>query len=565
MKRSAFALCVAALALTGCGQPRGPLATYLVTISPPPVQRAEITAVITGLDAGHDTVHLAMIERYAFVRLEAPLLGAEIEASGADGLSLVVIREGPYAWSVLKGGATEIRLAYTVPLIHRSLPEVSGRDEYEQPYVAEDHGLLVTGTLFVAPDRGPPAEFRVRYAPPAGWALHCPWPEVEPGLFAPATLGALWDDLVAIGAWHVREAERGGMLLTVAVAPGQERLEQAAVPFVAEIVDAEIELFNVTPREKYLVLFVTPQATQMAGSPKNGSITMAVPLNEHFSLTEMSHLVAHEFHHTWLQSLFELPNELRFYNEGFTDYYAFLVCARLGIMDGERFVAKMAAKMNACADSPAASRYSLVEAGGDAFFSDPAAEQLVYAGGALVAALVDLEIRASRTGASLDDFLRRFNNGGRWDWSRPPSLDDWFKTLSHFLDAKAIVRIRRIVSEPYSLDPAREFARLGVQLRERESDRIPSLRATLDGNRVARIDGSGAAAKMGLRRGDLILSLNGGQVYGEQEIYRVLSDVGVTRLDFEIDRAGERITLRAPLPRDRWYEADATAWWGLLQ
>lgn len=567
MRRGAPLLCVALLLLTGCNlrPPRGPLVTYLVTIAQPPVQRAEISASITGLDSGQSSLHLAMVERYAFVRLAEPLLGAEIEATGVTGNSLAVIREGPYQWSVLKGDATEIRLAYTVPLIHHSLPEIAGRDEYEQPYIAEDHGLLVTGTLFVAPDRGRPADFRVRFAPPDGWALHCPWPEEEDGLFAPETLGALWDDLVAIGDWRVRETERGGMKLTIAVAPGQERLEQAAAPFIAEIVGSEIDLFGMTPREKYLVLFVTPRETQMAGSPKNGSITMAVPLNENFALAEMSHLVAHEFHHTWLQNVCELPDELRFYNEGFTDYCAYLVCARLGIISEERFVSELAQMMDACTDNRAASRYSLVEAGGDPFFEDPAAERLAYAGGALVAALLDLEIHAAKPGTNLDSFLRSFNNDGGWGWSNPPSLADWLDTLSDYLDAEAIERYRRLVSEPYALEPVSEFARLGVTVRERESDRIPTLRVTMDGNRIERMDGAGPAAKMGLRRGDVILSLNHHGVSGQQDLMQVLGTAGVSELVFEIDRGGVQVTLRAPLPRDRWHEVDAATWWSLIQ
>jgi predicted metalloprotease with PDZ domain len=256
------------------------------------VQRAEIEATVTGLRSYESRISLAMIRRYAFISLPEPLLGGEIEVTDAAGQPLRVIRDESYRWTVHKGKARELKLRYTVPLIHRSLPEVAGRDEYEQPFVAAEHGLLVTGTLFIAPDRGPPADFRVRFRLPQGWALHCPWEETEPGVFTPETLGALWDDLVAIGDWSVRETERDGMRLVVAVAPGQERLEQAAVPFVAEIVGAELELFGFVPRSKYLVLFVTPRATQMAGSPKTGSITMAVPLNDHFTLIEMSHLVA---------------------------------------------------------------------------------------------------------------------------------------------------------------------------------------------------------------------------------------------------------------------------------
>ncbi len=559
--RSAVLILIPLLLLCGCGRSGGgPDILYVVKVAEPPVQRADIEVRISGLSSKQSTLSLAMVERYAYVMLPEPLLGGEIEATGALGNPLGLIREDPYHWTIAKGSEKEIKLRYTVPLIHKSLPAIAGRDEYEQPYIAADHGLLVSGTLFVAPDRSPPASYRVRFETPLDWPVHCPWEETSSGDFAPATLGALWDDLIAIGGWTLRETERRGMDLSIAIAPDQERLEQSAAPFIAEIVDAEIDLFGITPRDKYLVLFVTPIATQMAGSPKTGSITMSIPFGGQFSLPEMSHLIAHEFHHTWIHSICELPDELRFYNEGFTDYFAFLTCTRLGIMSWDRFADEMATKMDACTDNLAASVYSLSDAGGDPFFDDPVADKLVYSGGALVAALLDLELRAADPGIRLEAFMRDFNNDSRWSWSSPPKLEDFLDGLARHLSDARVGHYSALITQPFVLNAALEFSRVGVEVNLGESDRLPAPGAEFSGSRITRLNPAGAAGKIGIRRGDMIRSINGRSVFGPDEIFQAIADSRGGTLRFEIERAGETVIINAALPKDRWHEVTVSPW-----
>ena len=126
-----------------------------------------------------------------------------------------------------------------------------------------DHGVHV----FVAPENIAPVDYRVRFAPPPGWALLCPWEEPEPGVFAPAGLSALREDLIALGDWRVSETVRVGCRVMLAVAPGQARVETMAVPIVAEIVEAEIGLFGMLPRPRYLFLFHPGRRDFFGGSP----------------------------------------------------------------------------------------------------------------------------------------------------------------------------------------------------------------------------------------------------------------------------------------------------------
>jgi predicted metalloprotease with PDZ domain len=116
--------------------------------------------------------------------------------------------------------------------------------------------------------------------------------------------------------------------------------------------------------------------------------------------------------------------------------------------------------MARCAENPHFGRLSLSEAGGDVFFEDSDACNLVYHGGTLVAALLDREIRAAGKGLTLDHFMRAFNNDPRWSLESCPGMDDFESVLTEFVGAEQAARYRRLVEEPYILDPVREFERL---------------------------------------------------------------------------------------------------------
>jgi len=192
---------------------------------------------------------LVLPERFAFVGLPEPRLVDEIavwapSVAGGHGVALPVVRLAPYHWRLGAEGHREFLVEWTVPLDHRTLPEVAGRDEYEHPYLAEDHGLLVAGALFLVPPAGGPGEdgaeprlhIRVRFRLPAGWGVVAPWPEGKGGEFLPAGRQTLMDDLIAVGQWSTHALATDRLTATVAFAPGQVELEQAVVPLIGRIV-----------------------------------------------------------------------------------------------------------------------------------------------------------------------------------------------------------------------------------------------------------------------------------------------------------------------------------------
>jgi predicted metalloprotease with PDZ domain len=552
-----LAMCWGLLAAHSAGQARAETSgltqrvslSYTVAIKSPASQRAEVTAALTGLEAGETDMRWEMQQRFAFVRLPEPLLDGPVRAV-ADGHSVSVDRTGPYEWNVAGRGQREITLSYVVPLTHRTLDAVGQRDAYEYPYLAADHGLLVTPTLFLWPKDITPVEIRVRFALPSGWKVVSPWRSVDEHEFDPRGRESLLNDLVAIGNWHTYETCVGEFVGTIAMAPGQEALEKTAVEPIRRIVEYELELFGRPAQGSYLFVFGRPDATGTAGSPKTRSMTLSVEprLAEH-AAEYLPHLIAHEFYHTWSAALFEMPDELRWVNEGFTDYYAYLVPARLGLTTWSQFADTLGEKMRSCAENPHRDKLALSAAGGDVFFADHDAYNLVYDGGLLIAAWLDRAIRRLDRGKTLDDVMRTFNNDRRWTRNdAQPSLKDFLDVTEQFVSQTTAATLERFVTQPYDFDPLTAFAELGLTIRHERTRAKVDLRANLDGTRVIDIDPRGLGFRVGVRPDDRLIEINGQSLSNASEVRAAWQKPVGNRIRVTLKRGEHQLTLDQPVP-----------------
>ena len=533
---------------------------YVVSLETPEEQRVAVMLEIRGLDTAVAALHVSMPQRFAFIRLPEPLLGGPIRAT-AGATPLGVKRRGPYEWEVLTAGQETIRLSYEVPLTHRSAEGVRGRDAYEYPYVAEDHGLLVTPTMFVIPDELPFEHVGVRFDLPEGWRVIAPWPQGADGAFEPASRAALVDDLIAIGAWHVHTIRVGAFEGTIAFAPGQDALEQAAVEPIRRIVAYELELFGRPAAGRYLFLFGRPEIAGMAGSPKTRSMTLSVESRLAPAASQyLPHLIAHEFFHTWAGGM-EMPDELRWVNEGFTDYYAYLVSARLGLDTWEQFATTLGEKMRNCASNPRRGKLSLADSGGEVFFHDDGARDLVYEGGLLVAAWLDRTIRGQGRGQTLDDLMRTFNNDPRWTANdAAPSLEDFLVVAERYTNRATAKVLERFVRRPYDFDPVVEFGKLGVSVRHERRPPEMALRANLDGTRVVNLDRNWVTYQVGVRGGDRFVEVNGQKVTDGSEVRSAWRKPRENRIRVTLERDGRHVSIDEPVPRIEAFVVSAEPW-----
>ncbi len=523
---------------------------YCFAVHDPAAHAVDATLRLTGASGPLD---LSLPESTAFVRLAEPRLEGEVRVRAPAGGEPRIERLAPYRWRLDPGGAGAVELRWRMRLDQRDLPEIAGRDEYEWPYLEDDHGLLVPGTLALAPAEARPAALRVRFDLPEGWPVIAPWPEAAPGVFAPADVRALHDDLVAIGRWDAHREQVGGMELTVAFAPRQEALREAVLQRIGRIIAAELELFGCTPAPAYLFLFGKPQPGGYGGSPKTASMTLfaAPDLPVEFALEGLEHLIAHEFHHTWMRARCQPPDELRFVVEGFTDYYAALVPWRLGFRDDAWLARALGKKLAEFEESQRASGISLTDAGGEIFFTEGDAYRAVYAGGFALALFLDLAIRRQDAQRSLDELMRRFYGDSRGRAGENPTLDGFLGLVAEFAGARFRERVERLVNEPGVPDLIAAFRLVGVELERGERPADLDLRANLVGATLVLIDPSCASWRVGLRIGDRLLEVNGREVQDERDVRAAWRAPADERIRVRFLRAGqeEPLAIDMPIPR----------------
>lgn len=525
-------------------------AHYTFTVEDPAANQVEARLELGGLKPDAGPITLRMPQGFAYAQLPKPLLVGEVHSDAK------ITREGPYAWTLDPAGADDVVLEWVVPLEHRSAPEVVGRDEYEYPYLRADHGMLVMGTLVIAPEGLDEDQIEVRIQLPKGWAVHAPWPAQEDGSFAPPNLASLRDDLIAIGNWDVHQEQVRGMQLTIAFAPGQAKLRAGVVQKTAPIVAAMLDHFGTTPQDGYLFLFGEPQLGGYGGSPKSQSMTLYVApdLPVDFAIEGMTHLIAHEFHHTWMRARCQPADELRFLAEGFTDYFAYFVPWRAGMVEDAKFRASLAAKLSAAESAHKAARTSMQLAGGPAFFAGGPANDLVYSGGLVLGLWLDLWLRRADHGSTLEDLLRAFYEDPRWKDEPEARVEHLLEALSRLGRPDLVKHLRELTESVQPIDWQARFAELGYQVGRELKPIELSLRANLDGTTITAIDPQGCGGLLGLRAGDTLLRVNGVAISNENELRAAFPELVDGNFELELTRAdGTLANISAARPAEVIY------------
>jgi predicted metalloprotease with PDZ domain len=534
-----------------------PTVEYRVTLADPAARRIEVVAEVRGLEAGD--LRLEMPRGFTYLEPRRPLLDGPIRARVA-GAEVAVDARGTHSWLARTGGADEVELAYSVPLEHRALPEIGERDAYEHPYVEHDHGLLTGASMFLVP--APAADATVRFEVPESWPVRCPWNETSPGVFAPTSMHALLDGMVALGHWRPRELAVGGARVTTLFAPSEASLEALAGPAIDAIVGHELELFGVRPFERYLFLFTPSDVRGFAGAAKQGAmvLTAMAEMPREELAPGIAHLVAHELFHTWASSRYDAPDELRFLSEGFTDYFAHVVAARVGATAPERVAETLGESVRLYERAARATGLSLVEAGGPAFFRSQDAYQQIYSGGLLVAAACEVALRRVDEPTDLVAFLRELNNDPRWSRAKAPALGDVVALLARRAGQGFAERVRELVQRRGAVDFVAELAQLGCVVERSSVPASTELRARVEGTKVVDIDPESALYELGLRPGDVVLEANGVTPTSRAETFRAFDAPRDGRVRARLRRGSGEVAIDQPIPMTTQVSFEAQSW-----
>ena len=451
---------------------------YVLTIDDPTRPIVRVEARLGGLDPTETALYFALPASYAFVSLPEPLLDGPLRIGGDAPLSLEPL--GPFFWQTPPSGASEVVLRYRVPLDHRRLNAVKeANDQYEFPYLAKDHGLLVTPALLVIPGNVQPDSIRLRLELPHGWRAIAPWPRLGGGddapLFALPSLRSAANDLIAIGKWETATFTVGGFRGHDRGGAGTEATPGRGAPADPADRRARARLLR-TARAGALPLPLRParqpgrgrgaarpldlafgRPAFPAGRGPGGLAPGRARVLPHLVLRPLPGAERAPLVRRGLHRLLRAPLHR---GAGSPDLGGILRPA-CGAGAGVR------------GEPPARPEDSLVEAGGEPFFTSGDALGLVYGGGTLLAAWLDAAL-----GGRMDDLVRAFVNDPRWDpYGEAPTLDDLAARLPAYLDPPAAgasaegratprtARFLQWVHAAYDFDPIAAFASLGIEVR----------------------------------------------------------------------------------------------------
>ena len=150
------------------------------------------------------------------------------------------------------------------------------------------------------------------------------------------------------------------------------------------------------------------------------------------NIEQWAPFIAHEVLHLWNGQFIEHTGHENWFSEGFTDYYAMVMCARSGVISEQELIQRL---------RRASERYCTKS--GQRSIREARDYELQYAGGSLVGACLDVLIRRSTSnGKSLEDLMRRM-------------YDEFGKTGKKYA-LEDVVRIVNGITRP---DRAEFFAR----------------------------------------------------------------------------------------------------------
>jgi predicted metalloprotease with PDZ domain len=343
----------------------------------------------------------------------------EVTFLDASGQSLAATRVGEVGWSVTHPPSVEIVARWW---LGEPQPAASGTGNDYRPYVDGErfHFLGSAGLLRYDPLAGRERhrfalEFRGCDAPDR--AAACSFGS-GPRLIIEESLDAFCHAVFTGGAVRLLRRDLAGRELLLAIFGVHDFADDQLADLAAEIMRLE-RAFFADPGEPLYFIAALPEPSKPPGTSIGGTgltRSFALFLGRGFPLAagsdtrlRVSSLLVHELFHHWNGLLVrgrDDPEGLSYwFSEGFTEFFTRRLLVRSGIASVRQWLDEWNRCFESFARSPA--KEAPAERIVAEFWTDRAVSELPYLRGAIVAALLDREIRASTSGAqSLDDFMR---------------------------------------------------------------------------------------------------------------------------------------------------------------
>ena len=349
----------------------------------------------------------------------------DVTATALDDTPLGILKIAKNRWKVMAG---EGDLPAQVVVRYRVYArELSVRTNF----VDDDIAILNGAATFLAPLDGREAPTDVRIELPEGWP-RCvtglePVSAEEPTRYASTGYDQLVDSPIVCGDPHVERFETEGVPHELATFGGAHLFDhERAARDVQRIVEAQQRFWGIVPYGRYVFENVLLGG---GGGLEHTNSTLIMGdswvTRDDTDYRRWLSLVSHEFFHTWNvkrlrpQSLgpFDYEREVLVRDlwivEGVTSYYDDLMVRRAGLMTQDEYLSVISHNIQRLQDTPGRLVQSLDQASFDAWIKFYRPDEnsrnsrvSYYLKGALVAWLLDAEIRARTGTKSLDDVMR---------------------------------------------------------------------------------------------------------------------------------------------------------------
>ena len=472
----------------------------------------------------------------------------DLTATGSKGEKIPVTEIGKTQWMVEVENDLPVTLRYKVLLNHDEREWAFGRDE--APYVQEDCIFCPGYALFIV---GEVADIELRVAVPDDWHVSTPWNRIgnERDRFAITDQNGLMYAYLVLGKHSERMAESEGTEVLLALGGHFKASMDEVQRTVKSLLHTYSGIFGGTPKDR--MLFVANPCDIYSGGGVSGrsiSVLMDGTLDTD-NRQSWTPLVAHEICHIWNGKAINFSEQEYWFSEGFTEYASKISCARLGIISEEDFLKDLERKCELYLSKQG--ELSIREAGENKMPN----RGLVYEGGSLIAAALDLQIRKhTQNRKSLDDVMkqmyREFGLTGN-----EYTMNDVIRIVSQIADEDFEPFFKKYVSGTERLPLADYFMNAGIDVEIAFGEKLPSLGYILF--QMLQINSLGGPTGGGMfihqspqyQDDDNLIGINGTPVKFFDDIRKAAKDWKPgDMVELTVEREGENVNLPITLAGD---------------
>ncbi|HEY0023689.1 MAG TPA: hypothetical protein VGB24_12285 [Longimicrobium sp.] len=372
-----------------------------------------------------------------------------------------------------------------------------------RPLITPEYTFLLANTALLVPDWGDTTTIRASVQwgrRPAAWVADG---SLGPDGTGTLTIAELRAALFISGDWSLTPAAGGGVM--VATRSLWTFPVERWANLVSRITAVQTATWGQPAADRVLaVVLPLPAGSNQGGEGRTRAVVAYAPVTID-GPEAAAHSLAHEMFHGWLPGRTGGSEELYWFTEGVTDFYAALSLLRTGVVDWEGFVSRLNEVLRSYSTSP--DRELSVAAALAARAERQSAQRLPYEQGYLLAA--SWYGQGGRPRGALDRALRQLAFGG------PAAALTRERIVAALVEAgihTGEADVRRVFQGRTITLPAGVFGGCAVERRltVKIFDAGFDVRESFAQDRVTGLVAGSAAARAGLRNGQRVLG--GGMV-----------------------------------------------------